>query len=223
MWEKESQKTRRPTTLGKNDKFANRIYQEDNFIMTEESSFDLTGFSFTDLLLLQEEVKMRLEELSKQDILKKIREEVKKCGFSCQPDVHDKLTDLRRIELPYYFSVYTHQKNRDNIEDIHIADRDCEQEPWVKELNFEYEPQDDDDFTLISDWDWDDHEAPARAKANLMIPVYYQYLDQPPSKFKAVFEDGNVEDAYLKDGNIYVGDEELCSVGDHDYFIILSK
>lgn len=187
----------------------------------EQTSFDLTEFSFEDLLALQEEVKAKIYQVKKENHITQIRKDVSTYGFACRPGDNYDIPDLKRMDLPYYFNVYTHQKNRDDIEDIHVNDIDDEQEGWVQQLKFKYYPKDDDDFEIISEWDWDDHESPAEAKAKMMIPVYYRYLEKPPSKFKAIFEDGNVEDAYLQDEGVYVEDDEICNLGDHDYFIIL--
>lgn len=186
-----------------------------------ETLFDLDGFSEEDLKILKKEINDKLETIRQHNFLQAIKKEVAEKGYACRPGCRDDIPGLCKLELPYYFNVYTWQHNRDDKEDIHVSDCDCDQEEWVQQLNFDYEPQDDDDFEIAEDWDWDDMEAPARAKVKMMIPVYYQCLDKPPTRFKAIFEDGNVEDAILKNTIIYINDEEICSLGDHDYFIIV--
>lgn len=184
-----------------------------------ESLFDLDTFSLEDLEALEREVKDKLETLRQEKHLENIKKEVTQKGYSCQPGWCGDIPGLCKIELPYYFNVYTWHYDRQ--EDIHVSDRECDQEEWVQQLDFNYEPQDDDDFEVIDDFDRDAHDSPFRAKAKLMITVYYKVLDKPPNRFKAIFEDGNVESATLKNNIIYVNDEEICSLGDHDYFIIV--
>lgn len=184
-----------------------------------ETLFDLDNFTREDLEMLEREVKDKLASLRHHNLLQTIKQEVTEKGYSCQPGCHDDIPDLHKLDLPYYFNIYTWDYERQ--EDIHVSDRDCDQEEWVQQLNFEYQPQDDDDFEIIEEFDRDAHDSPFRAKVKLMIPVYYRCLDKLPLRFKAIFEDGNVEDALVKNGIIYINDEEICSLGDHDYFIVI--
>lgn len=184
-----------------------------------ETLFDLDSFSEEDLKILKKEINDKLETIRQDNFLQAIKKEVAEKGYACRPGCRDDIPGLHKLELPYYFNIYTWDYNRED--DIHVSDRDCDQEEWVQQLNFDYQPQDDDASDIIDDWDRDAHDSPFRAKVKMMIPVYYQYLDKPPARFKAIFEDGNVEDAILKNSIIYINDEEICSLGDHDYFIIV--
>lgn len=133
----------------------------------ERLTFDLDKFSLEDLITLKEEIEYALEHKQKKFGFASVKEEVTKKGYACRPrEYYDQLDPkISHIDLPYYFNVYTYSRGYDDYDkDIRIWDRDVDQEPWIKYLNF------GDDFEVIIDWHWDDWESPATAKACLKIP-----------------------------------------------------
>lgn len=203
-----------------------KICHVESFNMST-SFVDLSGFSLGDLLTLREEINAKValyvEKAKVADILKDVAEQ----GFSCQPGRDYEITGLKRIELPYYFYVYTYQKNQENVEDVHVSDRDYRQKDWVAYLNFEYQPRDEDDFEIVSIWDWDDQELLAIAAAKMMIPVYYREMQSPlPDKFIVIFQEGDAYIGHVDNNEIHLNNGDVIasidktSNNNHDLFIV---
>ena len=181
---------------------------------------NLQTLSLEELLEVKKGVEKRIKELRDEKTFSSIKEDVAKRGFACYPRFNRDIPGLKKIYLPYYIKVFTYDKSNCSKDNIEVDEWDDNQLEWVDYIEPKYRPCHEDNFKIITEWDCDDWDSPAKAKAEVKIPVYYQHLDNPPEEFLVIFEDGNVGSGIIKDNKIFVDDKEICSVDKHDLFIL---
>lgn len=170
-------------------------------------NIDLSTFSLGDLLTLREEINAKIDDYVMTCKIAEIEKDVAEQGFSCQPSCHLEIANYKKVELPYYFYVYTYRKDK---VDVDVAEYGHLQKDWVRYLNFTYQPQNDDNYVIVTDWD--DVESPLRAIAKMEIPVYYKTSKLlPSSKFVVIYQEGNAYTGHLQDGDIHLDNGDVIA------------
>ena len=189
----------------------------------DKISVELNNLSLNELVELQtkinEKVKSYKFDAEKQEIV----DEVNISGYYCGPEVFD-IQDINVITVPFYLEVRAYDK--DNKSDATVMRVHDKQEEWVKLLDFDYEPSDDDKWEDIDEWSYGDHDDPAIGRGKMDMYVYFKNQTCPENgtKFKTVEDDGTIETWTVKNDEVYNGEDKFCARDEwNDYSLFIVK
>src|SRR5581483_10715692 len=117
---------------------------------------EIDKLPLTELIQLKTNIKKKIEKhkLNKQQ--QEILDDINEVGYHCSTVLFN-IPNVDFITLPYYIEVRCHDKEHKS--DARIMAKHSDQDEWVKLLDFEYEPSQDEVWEDLEEWnygDWDD-------------------------------------------------------------------